>query len=166
MTNSPRKSPGVRARGSRIEPEHVLLGLIRGTGFTSRIFDRLRLSPETIREEIEGRIQETVPGQKEMPPSSDSEGIMLAALNMLDERQQEKAPAHQEIPLSPDTRRVLHHAAEEADRLRHTNVGTPHLLLGLLRVENSAAASILTETGMRLDKVRGDIVHLLNEEPT
>ncbi len=119
-----------------IETEHLLLGLIReGKGLTSRIFARSHLSLESIRKEIEGR---TV--------------------------FREKVSTSVEIPFSGETKRVLTFAAEEADRLLHTYIGTEHLLLGILREERSVAASILYEKGMRLASVRDDIVQLLNEK--
>ena len=119
-----------------IETEHLLLGLIReGKGLTSRIFARSHLSLESIRKEIEGR---TV--------------------------FREKVSTSVEIPFSAETKRVLQFAAEEADRLLHTYIGTEHLLLGILREERSVAASILYEKGMRLPSVREDIVQLLNEK--
>ena len=121
-----------------IETEHLLLGLIReGKGLTSRIFARSHLSLENIRKEIEGR---TV--------------------------FREKVSTSVEIPFSTETKRVLQHAAEEADRLLHNYIGTEHLLLGILREERSVAASILSEKGMRLTTVREDIVQLLNEKTT
>jgi ATP-dependent Clp protease ATP-binding subunit ClpC len=119
-----------------IETEHLLLGLIReGKGLTSRIFARSHLSLESIRKEIEGR---TV--------------------------FREKVSTSVEIPFSGETKRVLQFAAEEADRLLHTYIGTEHLLLGILREERSVAATILYEKGMRLASVREDIVQLLNEK--
>ena len=121
-----------------IESEHLLLGLIReGKGLTSRIFARSHLSLENIRKEIEGR---TV--------------------------FREKLSTSVEIPFSTETKRVLQHAAEEADRLLHNYIGTEHLLLGILREERSVASSILSEKGMRLNTVREDIVQLLNEKTT
>ena len=121
-----------------IETEHLLLGLIReGKGLTSRIFARSHLSLENIRKEIEGR---TV--------------------------FREKVSTSVEIPFSTETKRVLQHAAEEADRLLHNYIGTEHLLLGILREDRSVAASILSEKGMRLSGVREDIVQLLNEKTT
>ena len=121
-----------------IETEHLLLGLIReGKGLTSRIFARSHLSLEQIRKEIEGR---TV--------------------------FREKVSTSVEIPFSAETKRVLQYAAEEADRLLHSYIGTEHLLLGILREERSVAATILMEKGMRLNTVREDIVQLLNEKTT
>jgi ATP-dependent Clp protease ATP-binding subunit ClpC len=119
-----------------IETEHLLLGLIReGKGLTSRIFARSHLSLDGIRKEVEGR---TV--------------------------FREKVATSQDIPFSTDTKRVLQFAAEEADRLLHTYIGTEHLLLGILREERTVAAAILYEKGMRLASVREDIVQLLNEK--
>ena len=98
-----------------IEPEHLLLGLIReGKGLTSRIFARAEIALESIRKDIEGR---TVLRER-MAPSVD-------------------------IPFSADARRALQFAADEADRLLHTYIGTEHLLLGLLREDRSIAAAIL-----------------------
>jgi ATP-dependent Clp protease ATP-binding subunit ClpC len=119
-----------------IETEHLLLGLIReGKGLTSRIFARSSLSLESIRKEIEGR---TV--------------------------FREKVSTSVDIPFSLETKHVLQFAAEEADRLLHTYIGTEHLLLGILREERSVAATLLYEKGMRLASVRDDIVQLLNEK--
>jgi quercetin dioxygenase-like cupin family protein len=119
-----------------IEAEHVLLGLIReGAGLTARLFDRLQLSPETIRYEIERRT-----------------GL------------REKVPTAVEIPFSAATQRVLNLAAEEADRLAHQHIGSEHLLLGIVRERDSAAASILASHGLTLETVREDLVRLLDEE--
>ena len=119
-----------------IETEHLLLGLIReGKGLTSRIFARSHLYLENIRKEIESR------------------SVF-----------REKISTSVEIPFSAETKRVLRHAAEEADRLRHNHMGTEHLLLGILCEERSVAASILLEKGMRLNAVREDVVQLVNEK--
>jgi len=119
-----------------IETEHLLLGLIReGKGLTSRIFARSEVVLDSVRKEIEGR-------------------TML----------RERVSTSVDIPFSTETKRALQSAAEEADRLLHTYIGTEHLLLGLLREERSLAASILTEKGLRLNTVREDVVALLNEK--
>ena len=121
-----------------IETEHLLLGLIReGKGLTSRIFARSNLSLEHIRKQIVGRTAF-----------------------------REKVSTSVEIPFSGESKRLLQFAAEEADRLLHNYIGTEHLLLGILREERSAAASILMEKGMRLNSAREHIVALLNEKTT
>src|SRR2546430_507088 len=112
-----------------IEPEHLLLGLMReDKTLTGRFFPRAQVSIESIRKEIEGR-------------------TLL----------REKISTSVELPLAPETKRVLHYAHEESDRLQHRHIGTEHLLLGLLREERSMAAEILYERGLRLNAVRDEI---------
>src|SRR6266496_1359771 len=112
-----------------IEPEHLLLGLMReDKTLTGRFFPRAQISIESIRREIEGR-------------------TLL----------RERIPTSVELPLAPETKRVLAYSHEESDRLQHRHIGTEHLLLGLLREERSMAAEILYERGLRLNAVRDEI---------
>ncbi len=112
-----------------IEPEHLLLGLMReDKTLTARFLARAQTSLENIRKEIEGR----------------------APLR-------EKISTSVELPLAPETKRVLAFAHEESDRLQHRHIGTEHLLLGLLREERSMAAEILYERGLRLNAVREEV---------
>jgi ATP-dependent Clp protease ATP-binding subunit ClpC len=112
-----------------IEPEHLLLGLMReDKTLTARFFPRAQVSIESIRKEIEGR-------------------TLL----------REKISTSVELPLAPETKRVLGYAHEESDRLQHRHIGTEHLLLGLLREDRSMAAEILYERGLRLNAVRDEI---------
>lgn len=62
-----------------------------------------------------------------------------------------------DLPLSRESQHVLEYAAEEAESMNHQHVGTPHLLLGLLREENSFAAQLLVEQGLVLDSVREQV---------
>jgi hypothetical protein len=59
-----------------------------------------------------------------------------------------------DLPLSQDSKRALAYAAEESERLNQELIGTPHLVLGLLRVENSLAAKLLGKHGMTLEQCR------------
>nr|NIV48997.1 AAA family ATPase [Gammaproteobacteria bacterium] len=72
----------------------------------------------------------------------------------------EKLSTSVEIPFSDETKKVLQYAEEEAERLMHPNIGTEHILLGLLRQEDSTAGRMLTERGMRLFAVREDAVNI------
>lgn len=118
--------------------EHLLLGLIRESqGPVARIMAASHVSFERLRREIEGR----------------------SAFR-------ERTATSVEIPLGAETQRALQFAAEEADRLGHSCIGTEHLLLGLLRDETSLAASILIRHGLRPDDVRNDLLKLLAEPPS
>src|SRR5574338_1364133 len=51
-------------------------------------------------------------------------------------------------------RRVLSLAHQEAERARQSNIGTEHLLLGLMDEEGGVAGRVLRELGMTQDRVR------------
>ncbi len=62
-----------------------------------------------------------------------------------------------DLPLSEDAKRVLQHAAEEADDLKHRHIGTEHLLLGIFRTEQCRAAELLREYPLNLDTLRAEL---------
>jgi len=51
-------------------------------------------------------------------------------------------------------RRVLSLAHQEAERARQNNIGTEHLLLGLMNEEGGVAGRVLRELGMQTERVR------------
>jgi hypothetical protein len=55
----------------------------------------------------------------------------------------ERVSTSVEMPVSSECTQALNFATEEAERLGYKHIGTEDLLLGLLRVENSMAATIL-----------------------
>lgn len=121
-----------------IETEHLLLGLTsESKGIIAQILALSHVSPNDIRKEVESR------------------SVF-----------RQKIGTSVEIPFGAETKRALQFAAEEADRLGHSYIGTEHLLLGLLREEGSVAGSVLTTLGLRLDEVRQTTVRLLAEQPT
>jgi len=58
-------------------------------------------------------------------------------------------------------KKVLTLAQEEAERAHHHYIGTEHLLLGLLRVDDGLAAKVLNNLGVGIDKVRPSIEAVL-----
>ncbi len=69
----------------------------------------------------------------------------------------ERLPDSVDLPLSGHAKEVLLHAADESKRLNDRNIGTEHLLLGLLRMEQTLAAEILREHGVDLNTVRDEL---------
>ena len=57
-------------------------------------------------------------------------------------------------------RRVLSLAHQEAERMRHSYIGTEHLLLGLIREEGGVAGRVLRELGLEADRVQEIIERL------
>ncbi len=120
---------------SAIEAEHILLGLLReDKDLAARLFRSLK-AVETIRREVERR---TVVRKKISPTV--------------------------ELPLSRQAKRVLNYAAEESERLGHRSISTEHLLLGLLREQNSLAAELLYEQGLQTGRVREEMFRQMGRE--
>ena len=118
-----------------IETEHILLGLLREDKALTNRFLRTLGAVESVRRQIEKHV----------------------AIR-------EKISTSVDLPLSNESKRVLAHAAEEAERLGHKHIGTEHLLLGLLREENSFAAEILKGRGIELTGVREDLAKVSMEK--
>jgi ATP-dependent Clp protease ATP-binding subunit ClpC len=121
---------------SQIEAEHILLGLIReDKKLTARFFHRSHANVELIRKEIENRT------------------VMRDHIS-----------SQIDLPLSDGAKRALSFAAEESKLLGNRHIGTEHLLLGLLREEDSIAAEILNARGLRLPDVRQDLARQVHVE--
>jgi ATP-dependent Clp protease ATP-binding subunit ClpC len=116
--------------GMTIEPEHLLLGLLRADkGPTPRLFGLAKLSYGDARAEIRSHW-----------------GVRPHVATSV------------ELPFADQTERILQYATEEADRAAHTHIGTGHLLLGLLRENGSFAAAMLKGHGMAIDDLRDHIM--------
>ncbi len=122
--------------GSRvIESEHILLGVLReGEEIIKEIFSRFNVKPEQIRREVEG-----------------------------DRLFVDRISSSAELPLSEESKKILAYAAHEAESMLHQYVGTEHLLIGILRVESSTAARILTSKGLNVYGVREETISILKE---
>jgi len=117
----------------QIETEHLLLGLLREDKTLFKYFSRATNS-ESVRDELFPNPQVNQP----IPTSVD-------------------------LKLSKTSKQVLKYAADEADQLKHRHIGTEHLLLGLLREDNSPAAKVLRKYGAELSSIRKKL-ELLPEE--
>ncbi len=66
-----------------------------------------------------------------------------------------ETPGGPRLTVTTEARRVIQFAREEAKRLAQPSVGTEHILLGILRCEDSLAAQALTAEGVTLAAARG-----------
>ncbi len=130
------REEATRLRHDYVGTEHILLGLIReGEGVAAAILTNLNVDLE----ELRGRVEERVdPGRSDM--SAD------------------------EVPYTTRAKKVLEFSVAEARSLKHSYVGTEHLLLGLLREEKGVAAQVLEETGATIDLARNETIRLLGGE--
>src|SRR5437868_8432826 len=58
-------------------------------------------------------------------------------------------------------KKVLSLAQEEAQRFQHNYIGTEHLLLGLVRLNEGIAIKVLNDLGVDVSKVRPAIEHII-----
>ena len=66
---------------------------------------------------------------------------------------------------SPRAQQALVLARNEADRFNHNFVGTEHLLLGLIRLDQGVAVNVLKKRGIDLESVRVQVEKLIGAGP-
>src|SRR6266516_5593331 len=64
---------------------------------------------------------------------------------------------------SEEAREVVVLAQDEARELRHNNIGTEHLLLGLLRQADGVAARVLVGLGVALEPARDEVAKIIGQ---
>src|SRR5262245_11843990 len=117
-----------------IEPEHLLLGLIREDQQIVKSFIHAsHISTDQIRNRIEKAL-----GLREKISAVD-------------------------LPLSSNAKRVLQYAADESNLLHHSHIGTEHLLIGLLRQEDTIAFEILKKMGFSETSMREELRNRTDE---
>lgn len=70
------------------------------------------------------------------------------------------------LPRTEHAQHVLDDAVQEARQLKHSYIGTEHLLLGLLYEKNCIATEVLDMLGLKLDEVREDVMHFVEKRKT
>src|SRR4051794_10591324 len=124
------KKEAQRLNHNYLGTEHVLLGLLKlGQGVAVNVLRNLNIDFETVRTEVE----KLVGYGPEIQVYGD--------------------PA-----LTGKVKKVLEYASEEAASLNHNYVGTEHLLLGLLRQTDGAAAQALENLNVDLKGVRKEVL--------
>ncbi len=124
--------------GEEISAEDLVVGLLRATPDTV-----LRFASQAAADRIR--------------PRDDGEQWLLR----VETRDDFKTPLNREIPFSAAAKTVIERAVEEANALNHQFVRPEHVLLGLLRDEDTEVWRTLNEAGVRLREVR----RVLGEEP-
>jgi len=110
----------------RLGTEHLVLGILgERDGVALSLLKQMGLSLEQLRRDIEHAL-----------PAGNASAL-----------------SH-EIPFDTEVKRVIEYAIDEAKLLRHTHVGSEHLLAGLLRKETGSAGRVLRASGASLHKIR------------
>jgi hypothetical protein len=109
---------------SYIEPEHLLLGVMRFCGAELDEALKLKALADTLRTELARTAHKNI--------TSKNWGL----------------------PLSDQSKRILTYAVEEADQFNSITIGSGHLLLGILRESESVASHFLMGHAIDLPRAR------------
>ena len=116
-----------------IGTEHILLGLLREEeGLAARVLESLDITVERVRAQVV-----RIVGSGEEVTSG-------------------------QIPFTPRAKKVLELALREALSLGHNYIGTEHILLGLVRVNEGVAARILLDFDADSEKIRNEVIRMLS----
>jgi ATP-dependent Clp protease ATP-binding subunit ClpA len=74
-------------------------------------------------------------------------------------------PLPEKLPFTAKAKSVLEHALRESVRLGHDTVGTGHLALGCVTVDDGLAAQVLGNLGVSYDALREAVVALSTKDP-
>ena len=120
-----------------IGTEHLLYGLVEeGAGVASKVLENQNITSKQIEEQIEILV-----GRNE-EEVSEIEGF------------------------TPRTKRVIENAFRESRRIGSEFIGTEHLLLGILREEDSVAIRILLDLNVNIQKLYNELIKVVNEDIT
>lgn len=120
-----------------LDTGHLLFGLMKeGSGVAANVLANRGLTITSLRATLNTIIQPGAPGT--VPPKDF-------------------------FPHSPRLKKAIAAACSQAERLKHTYVGTEHLLLGLLADPQSVACQMLYSMGISPEGLRADTLFLLGD---
>jgi ATP-dependent Clp protease ATP-binding subunit ClpC len=117
-----------------IGTEHLLLGLLREEeGIAARVLEGLDITVEEVRAQV------------------------VRVVGRGDE-----APSGQMVPFTPRAKKALELSLREALSLGHNYIGTEHILLALVRMDDGVAARILLDFDADPETVWGNVMRMLS----
>lgn len=119
---------------SYIGTEHILYGLaIEENGVASKVLENNNIYSSTILERIEELLG------------------------------REKKENFTVLGFTPRSKRILEIAYGEAKKIKSNFIGTEHILLGILKEDDSIAIRILLDLGINIDEMYREIAKVLND---
>jgi ATP-dependent Clp protease ATP-binding subunit ClpC len=126
------KEEAIRLGNKEIGPEHLFLGILReGEGVAINVLMSLRVNLYELRKDIEATLAPAGPV---------------------------KVTETDNIPLLKSSERVLKLVYLEAKSLKNTTIDTGHLLLAIIKDEDSIISRVLYEHNISYDKVKKEIL--------
>jgi len=125
--------------------EHLLLGLLSDQESTgTQVLSELGASPESVREQV-------------LEVLKSSSGYARGSLGT----RSNTVGAGRFQRFTDDARKTLQSAQEEAERFDHNYIGTEHILLGLVRQNETVAGKVLNNLGIELNRVRSAVEFII-----
>lgn len=119
---------------SYIGSEHLLYGLAKeNIGVASRVLEKQNINFENVLAQIESIMGGTAVKQKKL------------------------------LGFTPRTKKVLENASDEAKKLGSDCIGTEHILVGIIKEEDSIAIRILLNLNANIKEIHEDILKVINE---
>ena len=119
-----------------IGTEHLLYGLLaEGSGVASKVLENQEITKEQVEEQID-----TLVGRNE------------------------EVEIEEIVGFTPRTKRVIENAFREAKKIGSDYIGTEHLLIGILKEQDSVAARILYNLNVNMQKLYNEVVKVINED--
>jgi ATP-dependent Clp protease ATP-binding subunit ClpC len=132
------REEAVQRLHDHVGTEHILLGILRdGGGVAVDVLERLHVKPDVVRRDVAALMEQG---------TTTSVGDSA-------------------LPYSSRAKKSLELAMAEARELRHSYIGTEHILLGVLREGTSPAAQILSEAGVTVGAARSEMQGMPGSEP-
>jgi len=118
-----------------VAPEHILLALVRAIdGTSAAVLAKFQVAPSAVEREVVQRVKR-------------GQGPTEAAA----------------LPFTSRAKKVIELSMLEAQNLRHSYVGSEHLLLAIIAEGKSHAAEALIDLGVTLDKARVEMLRALGQ---
>ncbi len=135
------REEALRLGNDYIGVEHLLLGIIReGDGTAIRLLKEFNIDLRALRQEMESNLIK-------------NGNTSVSEVNKIN------------IPLVKQAERVLKMTYLESKVYKSPMIGTEHLLLSMLRDENSYACRVLNKYGIIYDNVKEELENIMNDEP-
>jgi ATP-dependent Clp protease ATP-binding subunit ClpC len=123
-----------RLGNTYIGTEHVLLGIIsENENVAAKILEHFNITLTRVRQEVEAIVGRST------------------------------RTSNPNLEFTPRSKKVIELAFDEARRLNHNYLGTEHLLLGILDEGHGIAARVITNLGVKPEKLRQYIMRIVTE---
>jgi ATP-dependent Clp protease ATP-binding subunit ClpA len=144
-------------RSRETRPEHLFRALLEDEDcLATRVLVQSGVTVEELRAELDSNAHRYVDGLDD----EDAEALKVIGIDLaevvrrIDHGLGGRGPGRRRPRFSRASKKVLELSLREALALRHTAIGTEHLLLGLVRVEDRVVADTLAHAGIAYDALR------------